>query len=229
MLRVSDGYAQAMELLHTAHVPRGDGPHPTLLLLHGWGASAHDLLGLAPILHGGQALVLCPQGSLSMEAAPGLPGYGWFPLGDGREPDPADVSAAVDALWDFLEAACECYAVDPARLVLGGFSQGGFMAFQLALRAPARFAALLAMSTWLPEDLAEAVEKTPAHAALPTLLVHGSDDPAVPVERAHDTRDALEALGMRPEYREYAMGHEIRPEALEDIMAWLDNGVWKSA
>ena len=115
------------------------------------------------------------------------------------------------------------------RMVLGGFSQGGFMAFQLALRAPARFAALLAMSTWLPEDLAEAVEKTPAHAALPTLLVHGRDDSAVPVERAHDTRDALEALGMRPEYREYAMGHEIRPEALEDIMAWLDNGVWKSA
>ena len=53
-----------MELLHTAHVPAGDGPFPTLVALHGWGASAHDLLGLAPWLLGGEALVLCPQGEV---------------------------------------------------------------------------------------------------------------------------------------------------------------------
>jgi phospholipase/carboxylesterase len=217
-----------MELLHTAHVPAGEGPHPTLLLLHGWGASAHDLLGLAPILYEGRALVLCPEGSLRMEVAPGMPGFGWFALGEGRDPDPAEVSAAVDALWDFLEEASERYPVDPARLVLGGFSQGGFMAYQLALRAPARFAALLAMSSWLPEELAEAVEPTPAHAALPTLLVHGIEDPAVPVERARDAREILEGLGMHPSLREYPMGHEIRPEALRDIMAWLEGEVWKA-
>ncbi len=218
-----------MDLLYTSHVPGGDGPHPALVLLHGWGASAHDLLGLAPILYGGCAVVLCPQGPLAFEAAPGMPGYGWFALGEGREPDRDEIDRVRAGVEAFIDAALERFPIDPKRLVLGGFSQGGFMAFHLALRAPGRFAALLAMSTWLPEDLAEAVEKTPAHAALPTLLVHGRDDSAVPVERAHDTRDALEALGMRPEYREYAMGHEIRPEALEDIMAWLDNGVWKSA
>ena len=38
-----------MELLYTAHVPSGEGPFPTILALHGWGASAHDLLGLAPL------------------------------------------------------------------------------------------------------------------------------------------------------------------------------------
>jgi predicted esterase len=39
-----------MELLYTAHVPAGDGPFPTIIALHGWGANAHDLLGLAPIV-----------------------------------------------------------------------------------------------------------------------------------------------------------------------------------
>ena len=58
-----------MELLYTAHVPAGDGPLPTILLLHGWGASAHDLIGLAPILHGGRALVLCPQGPVALQPA----------------------------------------------------------------------------------------------------------------------------------------------------------------
>jgi len=36
-----------MELLHTAHGPAGDGPFPTIVALHGWGASAHDLLGFS--------------------------------------------------------------------------------------------------------------------------------------------------------------------------------------
>ena len=56
-----------MELLHTAYVPAGDGPFPTILALHGWGASAQDLIGLAPLLHGGEALVVCPQGPVAFE------------------------------------------------------------------------------------------------------------------------------------------------------------------
>ncbi len=59
-----------MDLLHTAHVPAGEGPFPTLVTLHGWGASAHDLLSLAPFLHRGDALVLCPQGSIEVPVAP---------------------------------------------------------------------------------------------------------------------------------------------------------------
>ena len=58
-----------MSLLYTAHVPAGDGPFPSIIALHGWGASAHDLLGLAPVLHGGRALVLCPEGPVAVPLA----------------------------------------------------------------------------------------------------------------------------------------------------------------
>ena len=207
--------------MYAAHVPEGEGPHPTLVLLHGWGASAHDLLGLAPILYGGRALVLCPQGSLAMELAPGMAGYGWFPLGEGREPDPEEVEASVATLASFLDRVCERYPVDPRRLVIGGFSQGGFMAYLLALRTPERFAGLLAMSAWLPAALALGLEKTSAHSQLPTLVVHGTADPAIPIEQAQDAREVLSGLGVPVDYREYSMGHEIRPEAIDDIVAWL--------
>src|SRR5258708_39856703 len=69
----------ASELLYTAHVPGGEGPFPTLFLLHGWGASAHDPLGLAPLLHGGRAPVLCPQGPVVGPIGGGERGYGWVP------------------------------------------------------------------------------------------------------------------------------------------------------
>ena len=52
-----------MDLVHTIYEPPGDGPHPTLLVLHGWGANALDLLGLAPHLAAGRFLVLCPAGA----------------------------------------------------------------------------------------------------------------------------------------------------------------------
>ena len=42
-----------MHLIHALFEPPGDGPHPTILALHGRGANALDLLGLAPYLCGG--------------------------------------------------------------------------------------------------------------------------------------------------------------------------------
>jgi phospholipase/carboxylesterase len=214
-----------VDLLYTAHVPAGAGPHPAVLLLHGWGASAHDLIGLAPLLHGGRALVCCPQGPLAFPVGPGATGYGWFPLLPGRPPDLAEIEQARQRVEAFLDATLERYPVDRSRLVIAGFSQGGFLAAQIALRAPERFAGLMALSSWLPRELAQAIPPQPAHRRLPTLLVHGSDDPMIPVERAYDTRDALLALGVPTVFREYAMGHEIRPEALREIVRWLEERV----
>jgi phospholipase/carboxylesterase len=214
-----------MDLLYTAHVPAGDGPHPTILLLHGWGASAHDLIGLAPVLHGGRTLVLCPQGPLAFQAGPGMLGYGWFPLVPGRPPDAAAIETSRRQVEAFLDAAVARYPVDRARLIVAGFSQGGFLAYQIALRSPERFAGLMALSSWLPQEVASAIPAQPAHKQLPALVVHGSDDSMVPVARAYTSRDALLALGVPTVFREYPMGHEIRPEALRDIVRWLEERV----
>ena len=214
-----------MELLYTAHVPAGDGPFPTIFLLHGWGASAHDLIGLAPILHGGRALVLCPQGPVAIEPGPGMIGYGWFPLQPGQPPDPTAIRMAQGLIEIFIDDACAKFPVDPAKLVLAGFSQGGFMAYQVALSDPARWAGLMAMSSWLPAELAEQVAPQPAHAKLQTLVVHGSKDPMVPIDRAYASRDALLRLSVPTVFREYEMAHEIRPEALRDIVGWLEQKV----
>jgi phospholipase/carboxylesterase len=54
------------------------------------------------------------------------------------------------------------------------------------------------------------------------LVVHGTEDPMIPVERARESRDALIRLGVGLTYREFEMGHEIRPEALRDLVRWLD-------
>jgi hypothetical protein len=49
--RVYDGAtrieeALRMDLVHAAFEPSGDGPHPTIIAMHGWGSNALDLMGL---------------------------------------------------------------------------------------------------------------------------------------------------------------------------------------
>jgi phospholipase/carboxylesterase len=214
-----------MELLHTAYVPPGEGPFPTILALHGWGASAQDLLGLAPYLHGGEALVICPQGPVAFEIQQGYYGYGWFPIRPGRPPEPAEFAQGAALLRDFLADMLRRYPVNPRKLVVLGFSQGGVMAYDLVLRDPERFAGLVALSSWLPQELVASLRRRPELAQLPVFVAHGSEDPMLPVAMGQASRDSLIALGVPATYREYPMGHEVRPELLRDVVEWLDSKV----
>lgn len=211
-----------MDLMHTAHQPAGQGPFPTIVALHGWGASAHDLLGLAPYLYGGQALVLCPQGPMSLETGPGTTGYGWFPITGGAPPDAATFHASVERLSAFLDVLYERYPVDASKVILLGFSQGGVMAYSLALRDPKRYAALVALSSWLPDALVDQLGPCPDGESLPIFISHGTEDAIIPIHRAQESNARLLDLGYEPQYREYKMQHEIRPEALSDMVAFLE-------
>ncbi len=214
-----------MKLMHTAHVPAGDGLFPTIIALHGWGANAHDLMGLARILDGGRSLMLCPEGPVAFQAGPGAVGHGWFPLASGRPPDPSEFGAAIHAIDEFLDEALQKYPADPRKIVLLGFSQGGVMAYDLALRNPGRYAGLVALSSWFPSGLAESIPRSPELENLPTLVIHGTDDPMIPVDMARQSRDALTKLNIPTTYREFGMGHEINQEALRELLSWLDKKV----
>ncbi len=209
-------------LAYAAHVPPGEGPFPALIALHGWGANAHDLFGLAPTIHDGKAVVLCPQGPVRLAVGGGMAGYGWFPMTPGQPPDEEAFMVSAEALRRLIDAALERYPIDPARVVLAGFSQGGIMAYELALRDPDRFAGLAALSSWFPEPLVNLLPKLPGHEGFPVLVVHGTQDPAISVERAREAREALRSYGVALMYREFDMGHEIRPDALRVILRWLE-------
>lgn len=210
-----------MNLLHTIHEPAGDGPHPTIFVFHGYGANAHDLLGLAPHLLGGKALVIAPQAPVEVPLDPQgrLVGYGWFPLSLGQPPPAADVARSIDAAETFVAAAHERYPIDRDRTALLGFSQGGLIAFALGLETPSRWKALVALSTWLPDDVNDA--KTADASNLPVWVQHGTDDEVIPLSRAQETRAKLTKRGMPLTYKEYPMGHEISVDSLRDLVGWL--------
>lgn len=212
-----------MRLVHAVYEPRGSGPHPTVLTLHGWGANALDLLGLAPHVAHGRFLFLCPQGPLEVPLG-AMRGYGWFPITMGAPPDPYAFGAAVRELRNFLDEALARYPVDPRKLVCVGFSQGGVMAYALALEEPERFTALVALSSWLPDTLARALPEADRSHLL-TLVHHGTRDELIDVSRGRESLDRLRALRVPATYREFDMGHEISSRSLADLSRWLEDKV----
>ena len=161
-----------------------------------------------------------------MEIGPGQAGHGWFPISAGGPTDIKALEASVDQLAAFLDSLLAQQPVDARKLVLMGFSQGGVMAYALALREPARYAALVAMSSWLPEEVAAGIDASSSRVSLPILITHGSADPMIPVARAQESNERLRGLGYAPVYREYEMQHELRPEALRDVVGFLDDKVF---
>jgi phospholipase/carboxylesterase len=142
----------------------------------------------------------------------------------GTPPDPASVERALASLEEFVEQASARYPIDREKLALLGFSQGGVMAYALTLQAPKRFAALAALSSWLPPILAERGQPG-ALERLPVLVQHGTRDELIEPSRGRSSVEALRELRAAVIYREYEMGHEINAASLADLSAFLQEKV----
>ena len=214
-----------MELIHTLYQPSGPGPFPTLLTLHGRGANAFDLLGLAPYLCGGRFMVICPQAPLETPIGPESVGYAWYPMSMGGPLDVDAILASRRRLEVFVDQCAQSYPIDLQKFGIVGFSQGGVMAYSLTLTNPERFTALAVLSSWLPKELLPRIEINAAVQSLPSLVQHGTEDPTIQVDRARSSVEILRQLKVPLTYREYAMGHEIGSKSLADLSAWLEEKV----
>ena len=215
-----------MDLARAIRPPRAPAPPgtsgrpPLLVMLHGVGADEHDLLPLAAHLDP-RLLVASVRAPREYPAM----GYAWFDIDWSTVPPRYDLAQAEEsraALCALLPALVAEHGTDPARTFLLGFSQGGAMALAVALTRPELVRGLVVHSGRLFPELRRRAAPREALARLDALVLHGVDDPVIPVERGQEIRDALEPLlGDRLVYAEHEAGHEITPASLDDVAWWL--------
>jgi phospholipase/carboxylesterase len=181
-----------LEAIHWGPASKGK-PRHLVVLCHGLGADAFDLIDLAPSWQHA-----CPDALFASVHAP-FPhdsGFGrqWWSVAD-RSPPVVEAGARTAAAYldGFLDAELTRLDLPPDAYAIMGFSQGAMMALFVGLRRPVAPRAILAFSGALvaPGSLPAELGN---HA--PVLLVHGEADEAVPVSRSHDAEAALLAAAV---------------------------------
>jgi len=181
-----------LNALHWGPASKGT-PRQLVVLCHGLGADAHDLIDLAPAW----AHALPDALFASVDAPfPHESGFGrqWWSVAD-RSPAvmEAGVRRAAPHLNDFIDAELERLALPPTAYALMGFSQGAMMVLFVGLRRAIAPRAILAFSGALvaPDCLTAEITNR-----APVLLVHGEADDVVPVQRSHDAEARLSDAGV---------------------------------
>jgi phospholipase/carboxylesterase len=197
--------------------PAAGEPDGALVLFHGRGADEHDLFPLLAALDPERRFVgATPRGPLSLP--PG--GAHWYVLGGIGTPEPTTFQASYSAATEWLDGFLAEHRLGHDRLVLGGFSQGGVMAYSLGLgRGRPRPAALTVFSSFIPSVPGFELELSPP---LPPIAIgHGTQDPVIGVEWGRQAREILEAAGADVLYRETPMSHQLDPQFVAEVAAWL--------
>lgn len=185
-----------------------------LVLVHGRGASAENILELAPLLSHPAFAYIAPQAA----------GYTWYPFSfmmplDRNEPY---LSSALSRLSEVV-AQVEASGIPPERIVIGGFSQGACLVSEFVARNARRYGGLLVFSGGVigppgtPRAYSGSLEGTP-------VFIGCSDvDPHIPLERVEETAVVLERLGASVEKRIYPrMDHTINEDELDRARAILE-------
>ena len=212
--------------LDAIEIETGPAPGTSVIWMHGLGADGHDFVPIVPEL----GLPAAPAARFVFPHAPMRPvtinagmvmraWYDVFELGAGPE-DEAGIRAS-QALVEALIAREQSRGVAAGGIVLAGFSQGGVMALQTGLRHPERLAGIMALSCHVPLARTLAAETSAASLDVPLFMAHGIYDDLIPVALARRSRDLLQKLGYRVEWREYPMAHSVSAEEIGDISRWL--------
>jgi phospholipase/carboxylesterase len=184
-----------------------------VIMLHGRGASAADILTLTDHFDTSDLAYIAPQ----------APGNSWYPYSflaplDRNEPALSQALALVGELIDGVAKD----GIAPERVVLLGFSQGGCLALEYAARHARRYAAVIGLSAGLigPQDAPR--DYAGSLAGTGVFLGCGDMDDHIPLERVKGSTKVLRSLGGDVKERIYrGMGHSINDDELLQVQSLL--------
>lgn len=193
-------------MVHTFGAPL-EAATGAVILLHGRGASAEDILSLASQLRLPQVVYFAPQAAASS----------WYPnsfLAPVASNQPW-LDSALHKIHSIVQQAVTA-GIAADRIAIGGFSQGACLATEFVANHPQRYAALFALTGGLIGPPGFDLTHEGDLAGTPAFLGSGDPDTHVPWQRVVDSAQVLEAMGAAVTLRRYpGRDHTVSSEELE--------------
>ncbi|MFN2199562.1 MAG: alpha/beta hydrolase [Caldilineaceae bacterium] len=184
-----------------------DKARAAMVLLHGRGARASDILEIAGLLGLEGVAYLAPQAA----------GNTWYPytfLAPIEHNEPS-LSSALRVVAD-LVALIEKAGVPSERIILGGFSQGACLASEFAARNARRYGGLLVFSGGVIGPPGMERNYAGTMGGMPALIGCSDVDAHIPLERVQETEKVFQALGADVSLHIYPnMGHTINQDEID--------------
>ena len=213
------------ELLEHIEIEPAIPATATVIWLHGLGADGHDFEPIVPELHLPKDAAIrfifphAPIRSVSINNGDEIRAwYDFVPHAESGAID--DINESAGQISDFIAREL-ARGIPSENIVLAGFSQGGVIALHTALRYDMRLAGVVALSTYLHDYKRTEQERTDANLGIPILMIHGTQDPMIPIMQAATSRENLKRLGYEVRWSDYPMGHQVCLEEVEEIAHFL--------
>lgn len=199
-------------------IPNGTPPTYLLVVLHGWGANYQDFVPFAKVLNLAGFGYMFPNAPFEHFQVPG--GRAWYAL---EKKEFTGLAESRELLINWLNSLEEATGVPLERTIMAGFSQGGAMTLDVGLTLP--LAALCSFSGYLHYEPQTQSERSYP----PTLIIHGTEDPVVPLQAAEKARSELTQIGVGVEYQTFNMAHEVKDEVIALFKEFITKEVINSA
>lgn len=192
-------------LLHAGRPLKGASG--AVVLVHGRGGSASDILGLAREMYHPELAYLAPEAA----------GNSWYPysfLAPLTQNEPW-LTSALNRLGSVIEQVSK-EGIATRKTAIAGFSQGACLATEFVARHPARYGGLIAFTGGLIGPEGSTFQHTGALEGMRAFLGSGDPDPHVPWKRVQDSAEVLSRMGADVLLRRYAgMPHTISEEEID--------------
>ena len=198
-----------------------------VIWLHGLGANGNDFAPIVPELgiqdELGIRFVFPHAPAIPVTINNGAVMPAWYDITEMDLMKRADNSGIVTSsktITDMINDEIST-GIDPSKIVIAGFSQGGVIAFDTGIRFPETLAGIMALSTYIPMRDTLPTAKQSGHGNIPIFYGHGDFDPVIPIEQAESSRHFLEESGYSVEWHSYPMEHSVCPKEIGHIKKWL--------
>ncbi|KAL3418241.1 phospholipase/Carboxylesterase [Phlyctema vagabunda] len=222
----------------TITIPAVQRHTATIIMIHGLGDSGAGWTWLAEHWHATNhfehvKFIFPSAPVIPITVSGGQPMPAWFdivrprgttPFTDRRaDQDEVRVFCFKDYFHDLIKSEVEA-GIPAARIILGGFSQGGAMSIFSGITATTKLGGIFGLSCFLPLHLilGESLPKDIPNQDTPIFIGHGDRDGMVKLEWGQESVEILRKRGWNVEFRLYpGMQHTTTPKEIDDLKVFI--------
>jgi phospholipase/carboxylesterase len=188
-------------------------------VLHGYGANEDDLLSLSAEV---------PNNCITVSIRAPYPitegSYKWYDFsvqGNTKTVNEVQLNSSTVDVLTLIHQLCKKYKVNTKKVIIGGFSQGAIMSYELATVAPNKFAGVVILSGRLLPETKAKIKNASALAGTKIMVMHGTTDNIIAITEAQEAKTFFASNKIPITYKTYNMAHNIITPQLADLKKWL--------